>query len=1081
MPGLVRKLLIFAAVDGLILQPAPPRNHPPTTQQAIKVDYKGNVQPLLKDRRDEDTTAQALEVHGIVGLLQAAKSSFLIAISRRELVAQIRGKPVYVVTDVALIPLASQAEANNAITQARESLKRHRGSDGSGESSESESDTDTDTDTSSDHLTIDESLPDTPPPEAEKNATTATAPGRRTSVAEDVIGRKGVYGRFAQRWFSKKGWSAEGRRMQGMSSDEDLAQKPKARSPVPAPQDAPEATASTAADPVSPPPSGSDATVKPVDDAAQDLPKSADNNTGTLLPKILKTTKLYFSSRSFFFSYDLDLSRSWGKQAETHSSLPLWKLYDPLFFWNRHVIEPFIEAGQHSFVLPMIQGFVGQRVFSVDVSSESSEAAVIGAASEPEEVVAAQQGAAAKRASSPPPPSRTNTKSGLAQPQVTPLSVHSSTKKDYVITLLSRRSIQRAGLRYLRRGVDEDGNVANSVETEQILAPQSWDSADGKIYSFVQFRGSIPLFFSQSPYSLKPIPQFWGSPGTNATAFKLHFSKLAARYGGIQVASLVDKHGTEKKIGAAYEEYAQALNERGGIDGRGMLLGFEWFDFHNVCRGMKFENVALLMNSLSKNLNTFGWTVEENGRIIQMQSGVLRTNCMDCLDRTNVVQSACAREALEKQLADQKVSIDLQHDPRTAWFNTLWADNGDAISRQYAGTAALKGDFTRTRKRNLTGALTDFGLTLSRYYNNIVNDYFAQAVIDYLLGRATENIFADFEDDMKAQDYAIDLRKVRQLAISRCAELVIEDPQEDILHGWTLSCPAKSNSLRALPFEECVLLLTERALYFCRFDWGTEKVREFERIELEDIKGLAKGAYITSTLAPRHMDETKNIGFLVEYVHQGSNLVRVNTRSLSNEKSESEAQARAEVKQEAARRNTMLDQELRDHAAKPKESEQATAVEEDIQSERGNQEMPKDGKDPPQTPQNQQQPQQAATSSPSPPGAEKRYIAFKALPPKSSFATTSSSTGTDAEPPSERELVGMICEEIKRAKALRAMTTAQGADPTDRGAAGKGKTTAEDVNDLRIEDRDIISLAEAKKSTSYLEQIGYSLKKLVWA
>ena len=67
MPSLVRKLLIFAAVDGLILQPAPPRNHPPTTQQAIKVDYKGNVGPLLKDRREEDTAPDSIEAHGIIG------------------------------------------------------------------------------------------------------------------------------------------------------------------------------------------------------------------------------------------------------------------------------------------------------------------------------------------------------------------------------------------------------------------------------------------------------------------------------------------------------------------------------------------------------------------------------------------------------------------------------------------------------------------------------------------------------------------------------------------------------------------------------------------------------------------------------------------------------------------------------------------------------------------------------------------------------------------------------------------------------------------------------------------------------
>jgi hypothetical protein len=71
MPGLVRKLLIFAAVDGLILQPAPPRAHKPTTDQAIKIAYKSvngqGISPLLKDRRQDDTAKETLEAHGIIG------------------------------------------------------------------------------------------------------------------------------------------------------------------------------------------------------------------------------------------------------------------------------------------------------------------------------------------------------------------------------------------------------------------------------------------------------------------------------------------------------------------------------------------------------------------------------------------------------------------------------------------------------------------------------------------------------------------------------------------------------------------------------------------------------------------------------------------------------------------------------------------------------------------------------------------------------------------------------------------------------------------------------------------------------
>jgi hypothetical protein len=67
MPVLVRKLLVLAAVDGLVLQPASPRSQPPATQQAIKIDYTGNIAPLAKDRRDEDTFPAPLESYGIVG------------------------------------------------------------------------------------------------------------------------------------------------------------------------------------------------------------------------------------------------------------------------------------------------------------------------------------------------------------------------------------------------------------------------------------------------------------------------------------------------------------------------------------------------------------------------------------------------------------------------------------------------------------------------------------------------------------------------------------------------------------------------------------------------------------------------------------------------------------------------------------------------------------------------------------------------------------------------------------------------------------------------------------------------------
>jgi hypothetical protein len=902
----------------------------------------------------------------------------LISISDREQVALIRGKPIYKITNVALIPLSSQADADKAIVATRDHLKRRNRAPGL-----DDEDTDSESEDGAPSVT-DSIVEDSSSAPSEVKDTVTGQKGtaaQKTSVAEDVIQRKGVYGRFADKWFSRKGWSADNRRLQGLSSEENLAAKnvpQNVDSGMPKEEEQPK----TESKPDAIPTSDKDIS-EPVSPEA--IPKALsgekDAATVALLPKILQTTKMYFSSGNFFFSYDYDISHGIGQQ-QPSSSVALFKQFDPLFFWNQHIISPFIDAGQHSFVLPVMQGFVGQRPFTIKTADGQSSSLVVDPSATPDDIQLQSWHEKQKGESQ----STTEASNEAPTPDAS-----LADGKDFLLTLISRRSIKRAGLRYLRRGTDDEGCTANSVETEQILSVPTFSTTQDKIFSFTQIRGSIPLFFSQSPYSLKPQVSTWGSFETNAQAFKKHFLDLSSRYGDIYCDSLIDKHGTEAKIGELYEQHAKALNENGGIDGKGKQLGFEWFDFHNVCRGMRFENVSKLMDSIEPFMTSSGWVEISDDQVQRKQAGVLRTNCMDCLDRTNVVQSACARTALESQLSMGSYNIDLQNDPSTSWFNTLWADNGDAISRQYAGTAALKGDFTRTRKRQITGALTDFGLTLTRYYNNIVNDYFAQAVIDYLLGRATDTIFAEFEADMKSSDYFIDVRKVRQQAIERSAGIVIEDRDEDLVHGWTLSVPTAVNQVKTATFEEAVLLLTEKALYFCRLDWGTEKVREFERIPLENVQGLMRGVYITSTLAQRHTDADKNVGLIIRYrADTQGELVRRNTRALDS--------------------GAANDEQRKDDAKKDQKQDSAG-----------------------------------------------RFLAFKALPPRSSVPSSPGDT-----PENEGEVVKSVCDEIVRI-----------ANDMKKGGRDEDRT-------LEVEEKDIISLTDARKTTGYLEQFEYSLKKLVW-
>lgn len=66
MPGLVRKLLIFAAIDGLILQPATQKGQRPAP--ATKITYKDkHIGPVLNDSDVEEST-KGFEAFGIVGM-----------------------------------------------------------------------------------------------------------------------------------------------------------------------------------------------------------------------------------------------------------------------------------------------------------------------------------------------------------------------------------------------------------------------------------------------------------------------------------------------------------------------------------------------------------------------------------------------------------------------------------------------------------------------------------------------------------------------------------------------------------------------------------------------------------------------------------------------------------------------------------------------------------------------------------------------------------------------------------------------------------------------------------------------------
>ncbi|KAH3681744.1 hypothetical protein WICPIJ_007293, partial [Wickerhamomyces pijperi] len=88
-------------------------------------------------------------------------------------------------------------------------------------------------------------------------------------------------------------------------------------------------------------------------------------------------------------------------------------------------------------------------------------------------------------------------------------------------------------------------------------------------------------------------------------------------------------------------------------------IKYTYFDFHHECKNMKWHRVKLLIDHLKRiglsqeDFNVV--TVSEKFVVSKKQSHVVRTNCMDCLDRTNVVQSTLGRFYLQEQLIESGV------------------------------------------------------------------------------------------------------------------------------------------------------------------------------------------------------------------------------------------------------------------------------------------------------------------------------------------------------------------------------------------------------------------------------------------
>ncbi|KAI9257294.1 SacI homology domain-containing protein [Phascolomyces articulosus] len=334
--------------------------------------------------------------------------------------------------------------------------------------------------------------------------------------------------------------------------------------------------------------------------------------------------------------------------------------------------------------------------------------------------------------------------------------------RNVVITLIARRSRHFAGARFLKRGVNDMGFVANDVETEQIVAEMtttSFHSTDRlfgnpRYTAYVQHRGSIPLIWTQDPTNMSPKPPIeLNVVDPFYTAAALHFENLFIRYGApIIVLNLIkqkESHKRESILGGEFEQAITYLNQFLSNDKNIKYIAWDMsrasksnqdvIGYLETVAQQTIDSTGFFHSGPEPYINAMRRSDSDELKRSEgsRQHGVLRTNCIDCLDRTNAAQFLMGKCALGHQLYALGVvsspKIDFDSDAVNI-FTEMYHDHGDTIALQYGGSHLVNTMETYRKINQWTSHPRDMIETIRRFYANAFSDADKQDAINLFLG-----------------------------------------------------------------------------------------------------------------------------------------------------------------------------------------------------------------------------------------------------------------------------------------------------------------------------------------------------------
>ncbi|KAK2197717.1 bifunctional Endonuclease-exonuclease-phosphatase superfamily/Endonuclease-exonuclease-phosphatase/SAC domain/Inositol polyphosphate-related phosphatase [Babesia duncani] len=291
--------------------------------------------------------------------------------------------------------------------------------------------------------------------------------------------------------------------------------------------------------------------------------------------------------------------------------------------------------------------------------------------------------------------------------------------------LIGRRSTKRSGTRLNARGIDNEGNVGNFCESELRFRIDA-----GPWKSFTQIRGSVPVYWGQASITAPPLLS--RSIQETSEAFMNHW-KLLQEFGSkVYFFNLLSIRENELQLTHALESNIR-LHPKMDIE----LINYN-FNEHVKWESISTEGAYFVKERLGEAMKEIGHFDVESPNA-SYQRGIVRTNCLDCLDRTNVMQWTISWVWLLGllQLHDLPLGdINMEDCILFTELRSLWCAHGDAISLHYAGTPSIFTTHIKQGKSTMSGYL-HYGKTFAqRMFSLLIADGTRQRAFDIMLGRS---------------------------------------------------------------------------------------------------------------------------------------------------------------------------------------------------------------------------------------------------------------------------------------------------------------------------------------------------------